>query len=122
VKDLISETEFYEGVLREKPNHIDALKVLGNLYTESKRYEEGLMIDLKLKHLMPDDPVVSYNLACSYALLGRTRQALDTLRQAILAGYTDYAYMQKDKDLKSLRHLGEFKEIIEWCRLLAKKK
>jgi len=122
VEELISEIQFYEGVLREKPNHIDALKVLGHLYTRNKQYGQGLMLDLKLKKLLPHDPVVNYNLACSYALLGRTEQALNALREAILFGYTDYRHMMKDPDLKALQDSEEFQKIISWCKLVAKGK
>ena len=118
----MSEIQFYEGVLREKPNHIDALKVLGNLYTQNRQYDQGLMLDLKLKKPLPQDPVVNYNLACSYALLGRAEQALNALREAILFGYADYRHMTEDPDLKSLHDLHEFQKIISWCKLVGKGK
>jgi len=122
MKQTFSEIEFYEGVIREKPDHIDALKILGNLYTQNKQYEAGLMIDLKLSRLLPEDPNVHYNLACSFALLGRSKQALDTLRKAIILGYTDHRHMKDDEDLVSLRNLPEFQEIVKWCRIASEEK
>ena len=122
MKQLMSEIEFYEGVVKEKANHIDALKILGNLYTQDKQYEAGLMIDLKLIRLLPEDPNVHYNLACSFALLGRSKQALDTLRKAIIHGYKDYRHMKDDEDLASLRGSPEFQEILNWCKLASRKK
>jgi len=42
---------------------------LGNAYTENGMYAKGLLVDLKLSRLKPNDPLVHYNLARSYALL-----------------------------------------------------
>ena len=80
------------------------------------------MIDLKLKKMLPDDPIVNYNIACSYALLGKNEQALDSLRKSILLGYTDHNHMLQDEDLKSLRDLPEFQDIINWCKIISKEK
>ena len=38
--------------------------------------------------------------------------ALATLREAITAGYKDFAHMQKDPDLTPLRDLPEFKGLL----------
>ena len=122
MKQLMSEVEFYEGVLKEKPHHVDALKILGSLYTQNKQHEAGLMIDLRLQALLPEDETVHYNLACSFALLGRTSQALDTLRKAIILGYSDYRHMREDEDLAGLRDLDEFKEIVNWCKIASRRR
>ena len=41
-----------------------------------------------------------------------TPDALATLREAIAAGWKDFAHMQKDPDLTPLRDLPEFKELL----------
>jgi len=38
--------------------------------------------------------------------------ALETLREAIKAGWKDFAHMQKDPDLTVLRDLPEFKALV----------
>jgi adenylate cyclase len=59
----------------------------------------------------PGDSVMLYNAACLYAKLGETRRALDTLRQGIEAGVTNFQWMKHDPDLNSLRAEPEFIEM-----------
>ncbi len=59
----------------------------------------------------PGDSVMLYNAACLYGKLGETRRALDTLRQAINAGVTNFQWMKHDPDLNSLRDDAEFIEL-----------
>jgi len=107
------EIEFYKRLLVHKPDFIPALIALGDAYTRKGMYEEGLEIDKKLSQLRPEDPIVFYNLACSYSLLGDTQQALKCLKKAIVLGYDDFHYMEKDKDLKNLRKTAEYKVLKE---------
>lgn len=63
----------------------------------------------------PESVSVKYNLACTYALLGKKDEALDYLRQCI-ASDREKKYRKKaptDPDLKALRYMPEFEEI---CR------
>ncbi len=97
------EIAFYEGLLRRRPDFLQVLIVLAELYTRRSRHEEALRLDERLAALRPDDPVIHYNLACSRALLGRVEEALDALRRAVRLGYDDFDHMDKDPDLASLR-------------------
>jgi len=53
-----------------------------------------------------------YNISCCEALLGNSQLALEFLRKSIRAGYSEVDHIKNDEDLKSLRHLDEYKEII----------
>lgn len=102
-KDIVSfEIAFYENILKTSPNFIEALAVLGDLYTRAGYWQKGLELDLRLVQLRPDDPIVLYNLACSYALLNNTRPALNALSQAIELGYDDFEHLRNDADLENL--------------------
>ena len=57
------EIEFYEKILQERPNFIEALRVLAEIYTKSGEHKKGLELDKKLTELLPDDHIVHYNLA-----------------------------------------------------------
>ena len=57
-----------EGLVRRDPDYVDALQLLGDHYTQRGRYAEGLKVDEHLSCLEPHDPLVFYNLACSYSL------------------------------------------------------
>ncbi len=54
-------------------------------------------------------PVVLYNEACGYAQTGQNDKALQSLGEAIDAGFTDLAQLDQDADLNPLRPLEEFK-------------
>lgn len=100
--DIEFEIAFYENILKQTPNFIEALSAIGDLYTRAGHWQKGLDVDLKLAALRPDDAIIQYNLACSYALLNQTRQALNALVKAIELGYDDFAYLKSDGDLENL--------------------
>jgi tetratricopeptide (TPR) repeat protein len=110
--ELDFEIQFYEGILRNTPNFIQALVALGNVYTKSGFYEEGLKIDQKLVDLLPSDGVVHYNLACSYSLLGFIDLSFGALTKSIKLGYRDFHYMKIDPDLKNVRVDERFERLI----------
>ncbi len=51
----------------------------------------------------PDDPMVLYNVACSYANMGKVPECLDALEQAVSKGWGDRAWIEHDSDLDSIR-------------------
>ncbi len=69
------EIEFYGGIVAHAPAYVDALMLLGEAYTRKGLYAEGLEIDRRLSALCPNDPIVHYNLACSYCLTSRKKEA-----------------------------------------------
>ncbi|MCF6148627.1 MAG: hypothetical protein E3K37_08205 [Candidatus Kuenenia sp.] len=104
---------FFEGIIEKKPDYVECLMYLGNAYTETGMYEKGLLIDQKLSRLRKDDPVVHYNLACSYALLENIEEAFIALEKAIDLGYKDVYHMKQDKDLAVLRKDIRFKKLMK---------
>lgn len=112
-ENLGFEISFYEGLIRENPNFVDALIPLGDAYTKCGFYEKGLEVDLKLANLTPLDPVVYYNLACSYSLLKKQGLALKSLKRSLNLGYQDIQFIIEDPDLADLRKDSRFSELIE---------
>lgn len=100
--DIDFEIDFYKGILVKNPKHTDAMIILGDLYTKKGLYAEGLEIDLKLESLRPDDPIVLYNLACSYSLLEKTDLAFQAIKKAINYGYDEIDYLANDPDFANL--------------------
>ena len=88
--DVAFEIIFYNGLIQKNPNFIEALVALGDLYTKAGMYKEGLSVDEKLVQLKPNDPIVLYNLACSYSLLKDIDKALRAFKGAINCGYFDF--------------------------------
>ena len=60
----------------------------------------------------PNDPVVLYNVACNYATVGRTEQALDYLEQAITHGTVNASWMRNDEDLESLHDSPRYQQML----------
>jgi len=111
-EDLDFEISFYENLLKGKPDFVDALIALGDAYTKRGRCKEGLKIDQRLARLKPDDPVVHYNLACSYSLLKMSDLCLEALEKAIHLGYSEFSFMQKDPDLEFIRKDPRYRELL----------
>ncbi len=76
-------------------------------------HEKGLNVDMKLAELKPANPLVHYNLACSYSLLGNIDAAINTLKKAIDLGYKDVEHLERDSDLINIRSDKRYKELIE---------
>lgn len=104
------EVRFYEKILERKPDFIEALMALGDLYTKQGRVEEGLKVDEKLAQLRPNDETVLYNLACSYSLVNNVDEALVNIKRAFDCGYDNFDYLERDNDLDNLRQDKRFKE------------
>ncbi|MDN3515804.1 MAG: hypothetical protein NG747_15620 [Candidatus Brocadia sp.] len=104
---------FLEGILERNANYVDCLVYLGNAYTARGMYEKGLLVDQKLSRLRPNDPLVQYNLACSYALLKNIDAAFEALEKAIALGYKDIYHLEKDKDLAHLREDDRYRKLLE---------
>ena len=120
-RDTQFEIGFFEGVLRQSPDFIEALAVLGDLYTKEGLYEKGLQMDERLAKLRPDD-IVFYNLACSYALVNDLPRARQAMARAFELGYCDFKSLKQDPDLASLLADAEFLGVLEqWQRNLPRK-
>src|SRR3989344_4828507 len=111
--DANLESRFYEGILEKEPYFIEALGALGDLYTRNGFYRQSLEMDERLYQLRPGDPVILYNLACSYSLLDDKDKAFRAVKQAIHCGYDDFEHMEADKDLDNLRADRRFTRYFE---------
>ena len=60
----------------------------------------------------PDEPMVLYNVACVYALMGQTDEALTCLEKAVMRGYAHKQWIEHDSDLNSLRVHPRFQALL----------
>jgi len=120
-RELDTKIEFIEGLVRRDPNYVDALQILGDHYTQRGRINEGLKVDERLARLEPGNPLVFYNLACSYSLAGEMDQAVNALEKALQLGYRDFDWLVKDPDLKPLRGHAAFDDLKAKIRQLKTK-
>lgn len=111
-KSVRVEMTFLEAVRRRCPGSRLVLEALGDMYTRSGRYAEGLEVDLELIKMCPCESIIWYNLGCSYALVGRKEDAFDALFKAVDLGYCDGDWMRKDSDLASLKDDPRFPVLV----------
>jgi len=115
-RELDIKIEFMEGIVRRDPEYVEALQLLGDHYTEIGQFEKGLQVDRKLSGLEPRNPLVFYNLACSYSLIGQADLAVAALEKALLLGYRDFKWLARDPDLRTLRKHPLFRSIEDKIR------
>jgi len=114
IREDQQELEFLQRIGKRLPEDTEVMRALGDLYTRTGKTEEGLRVDKRLSRLCSEDPLVWYNLACSFALCSRNDDALDALSRAMELGYDDYEWMKKDTDLSALRGDPRFESMLDW--------
>lgn len=110
-RELDVKIGFMEGIVRRDPSYVDALQLLGDHYTQRGRFGDGLKVDERLARLEPKNPLVFYNLACSYSLTDQFERAALALEKALNLGYHDFEWLAKDPDLKKFRQQPEYRDI-----------
>jgi tetratricopeptide (TPR) repeat protein len=103
LRELDVKITFMEGIVRRDPEFVEALQLLGDHYTQRGHFENSLKVDKQLSRLEPRNPLVFYNLACSYSLNGNFDLAAAALERALTLGYLDFRWLARDPDLLRLR-------------------
>ena len=103
LRELDIKISFMEGIVRRDTSYVEALQILGDHYTQRGRFENSLKVDKQLSRLEPRNPLVFYNLACSYSLNAEYDRAASALEKALTLGYRDFKWLAKDPDLLRLR-------------------
>ncbi len=62
--------------------------------------------------LRPGDANTLYNAACTYGILGRRAESIETLKKAFAAGYGDQNWAANDSDLVCLHDDPEFQKLV----------
>ena len=62
--------------------------------------------------LRPNDGNTLYNAACTYGVLARKAEALETLKKAVAAGYGNLNWAARDSDLDCLHDDPEFRKLV----------
>jgi tetratricopeptide (TPR) repeat protein len=116
------EVALARAVLRVRARRLDALAMLGHALTALGRHEEALEADLRAVEVAPEDATARYNLACSFANLGRVDEAISALREAVRLGYRDVRHMEADPDLASIRSDPRYRALVEALRRRARRR
>ena len=115
----------------QKEEGCDQLFSLGLLYTRLKRYPEAIQVyqelitvidKFKLDRARETNIATTYyNLACLSALGGERAKGVEWLEKAVKAGFTDRAWIRKDRDLDGIREEPGYKKILANDALFEKK-
>jgi non-specific serine/threonine protein kinase len=84
----------------------------GNLASFEQEREECIRHLQTAVTLRPGDPNILYNAACTYGVLGKGSEALETFRKAVAAGYTNLNWASRDSDLDCLHDNAEFQKLV----------
>ncbi len=96
------------SVTEIRQQHRQAIQLL-----QGKKFREAIRAYEKILRSSPKDSTALYNLACTYALMGNKGKAVQYLRMSVAAGYTNFAHMERDTDLDSLRSHKGYKELLK---------
>ncbi len=102
----------YQKTLSLDPNNVDALNNLGVIHIQNRSYPAARASFEKALRLRPDYVDSHYNLACLHALQGRVSQSLIHLKRAVSLDQSVKDWARVDADLRNLRGVPEFEEMI----------
>lgn len=100
--------QLIERHLRIAPDDAKAMIMQGNTLIMLDEREKGIDYIARGAALAPNEPLVLYNVACGFALLGEDERALSYLDQAVKAGFGDRQMLLRDSDFQKLRQDPRF--------------
>ncbi len=96
---------------------VAALQVIGIAELKRGNVEVALASFTRARDLSlaqgKEDASASYNMACAYSQMGDQAKALQALSRAVDLGWADTEEMEEDTDLKPLRELPAYKELLD---------
>ncbi len=104
------------GILRQQlemvPEDVRARILLATNLASSGEAEESARHLQTAVALRPNDGNTLYNAACTYGVLARKAEALETLKRAFAAGYGNVNWAARDSDLDCLHDNPEFQKLV----------
>jgi len=105
------EMKVLEQQLELVPEDVRARILLAGDYAYVGKEEDAVRHVQMAVTLRPNDPMVLYNAACTYGVLGRKTETLETLQQAKEKGYGNSDWIRNDPDLACVKDTPEFKAL-----------
>src|SRR5580700_1687690 len=97
-----------ENHLKQVPEDARARVLMATDYAELGRVEDAIRELNMAITLRANEASILYNAACTYAILKRKREALETIKKAWEAGFKDSVWARRDPDLTLLHDDPEF--------------
>jgi pimeloyl-ACP methyl ester carboxylesterase len=92
--------------------NVEVFQEVATLFQQKNYKSAALKLEMAAQ-LQPDDAGTRYVLARAYALDGRKKKALDSLRDAVERGFKDLANLKQNKAFDELRNEAEYKKLVE---------
>ncbi|HEU0224770.1 MAG TPA: DUF4440 domain-containing protein [Steroidobacteraceae bacterium] len=103
----------YQAYLKDEPGNAFAWHRLGASQIKLRQLPEAIASLQRAVAAGGGTAADYYNLACAYALSGRTDEALDQVEKAIGAGQRNRRQYEADEDLASLREQARFRALMQ---------
>jgi serine/threonine protein kinase/tetratricopeptide (TPR) repeat protein len=100
--------EMLPGYLSSHPDDVRAHLFYASALVSQGKFDDARTAVTRALAMSPGDPLMLYNGACTYARMGDNRLALDTLTEAVAAGYEFREWIERDPDFDGLRREPEF--------------
>jgi len=90
-------------VTAEQPVKVQATQRAFNEAYRQQDWSRAIELGLELARMVPDRPLVQYNLACVYALGGQSEEAVHWLGRSAASGFHNLGNLDADSDLDGIR-------------------
>ena len=101
----------YKMALHHNKDFEESYINISTAYLSTKQFDLALKYLNILKSINPSHPLLHYNFACYYSLLGKTAMGMEALKEAIQNGFNDQKMLQSDPDIEKLRQNHQFAEM-----------
>ncbi|HEX8925883.1 MAG TPA: tetratricopeptide repeat protein, partial [Terriglobales bacterium] len=101
-----------EKHLEFHPEDVRALYFGANGLTQLGEKDRARRWVARALDLEGEEPLVVYNVACVYALLGDVEPAIDCLERSVTKGFAQKEWMKNDPDLECVRAHPRFKKLV----------
>ncbi len=113
LKELITNLcDIFPKYLLKYPNDARARTYYAKVLLSIGKLDDAKNEETKALKLNPDDPLMLYNAACFYSLIGEKKIAINYLKDAVRLGFANFDWIKIDSDLNSVRNEIEFIHII----------
>jgi serine/threonine protein kinase/Flp pilus assembly protein TadD len=114
LKELINDLcKIFPEYLLKHPNDARARTYYAKVLALLGKLDEAKNEEAKAIKLNPDDPLMLYNAACFYSLIGEKTHAINFLKEAINLGFANYDWIKIDSDLNSIRNEPGFIQLVK---------
>ena len=102
----------FEEHLKKVPEDARARVLLAGAYTTQGRFDDAKREADMAMVLRPDDTMILYNIACVFCLMNNAKDAMNALKKARDAGYSNAVWARQDPDLALLHGAPEFELLL----------